>query len=810
MSHRPRSRAVSALQASLVLACAGLSTSAFAQSTGTLVALPDTQFYSENVGGSRFQLFLDQTNWVKNFRSPYKIDFVSHLGDIVQNGSVLAEWTRADQAIDVLDTIVPELPYSVVPGNHDFATTGNKSTLLANYLANFGPARYAGKTWFRGATANGWNSYQIITIGGREYLHLALEWQPAAVTAGQDDAIAWAQSVINTHPGMPTILSTHEYITDDLAFTTGRSGAGEAIWTNLVRSNNQIFITLNGHFHAGTDGNDGERYEVATNNFGNPVHQLLSDYQAYPNGGDGYLRMYVFNEPSDNIHVISYTPKNNATNTAGAGASRFFLASPATPYAMPAGLPALTSGTVQVDANSRFDMSIDFDTRFIAPPPPPPPPPSPFITLTFREGVDGYVGTQDTYAASATASTSFGSSAIVKSDTVDGSPAGPVHGLLRFDNLFGTGAGQIDPAAVLDTALLNVTTTNASANASRFHNMLAAWTESATWTSLGAGVQADGVEAQSAIVASITPSSTGVASIDVLSSLSQWQAGLPNLGWAILPTGSDGWDFTSSEGTSASRPQLAVRILADGISRSTFKNGVNGYTGTLDTELSQSQPTTSFGNAASVSVDSDDPNGSGSDNHFLIQFQDILGSNPGQVPVGSNVVINKALLVVEGFDAGDGAGVHRLLQSWDESVTWANSFGGNGVQSTGIEAVALDDSTVSGSTGRVEIDVTASVQAWATNSAPNHGWALLPRGNNGWDVRTSEGSNPPELRVYYSIKCPADLNGDGEAEFADFLDFFNCYDLALSCADLDNSTEVDFGDFLAFFNSYDVGCGSLN
>lgn len=809
MSQSVQHRVRPALRAAFLVACAGLTAPTVAQ-PGTLVALPDTQFYSENVGGSRFQLFLDQTNWVKNNRSAYKIDFVSHLGDIVQNGSVLAEWTRADQAMDVLDTIVPELPYSAVPGNHDFASTGNKSTLLGNYLANFGPARYAGKTWFRGATANGWNSYQIVTIGGREYLHLALEWQPASVTAGQDDAIAWAQSVINAHPNMPTILSTHEYITDDLSFATGRSSAGEAIWTNLVRNNNQIFITLNGHFHSGVDGNDGERYEVATNIFGNPVHQLLSDYQAYPNGGDGYLRLYVFNEASDTVHVVSYTPKNNATNTAGAGASRFFLASPGNPYAMPAGLPALTGGTVQIDANSRFDFNVDFDTRFDPPPPPPPPPPSPFITLTFREGVDGYVGAQDTYAASATPTTNFGASTIVKVDTVDGSPSGPVHGLLRFDNLFGTGAGQIDPAATLDTTLLTVTTTNSSANAVRFHNMVGAWSEASTWTSLGAGVQADGVEAQTAFVASITPSSTGVTSIDVLPSLVAWQGGLPDLGWAILPTGSDGWDFTSSEGTQASRPQLSVRILAPGVQRATFKNGVNGYSGTLDTQLAQSEPTTSFGNAASFSVDSDDPNGSGSDNHILIQFQGVIGAESGQVPAGSNVVINKAFLVVEAFDVGDGASVHRVLQAWDESATWSGSFGANGIQTTGIEAVAQEDSLASGATGRVEIDVTASVQAWASDSAENHGWALLPRGGNGWDFRSSEGTNPPELRVYYSIACPADLNDDGEAGFDDFLEFFNCFDQFLPCADVDGSEETDFADFLKFFGSFDAGCGALN
>lgn len=54
--------------------------------------------------------------------------------------------------------------------------------------------------------------------------------------------------------------------------------------------------------------------------------------------------------------------------------------------------------------------------------------------------------------------------------------------------------------------------------------------------------------------------------------------------------------------------------------------------------------------------------------------------------------------------------------------------------------------------------------------------------------------------------CPADLNGDGSVDFADFLDFFNAYDNNLPLADINNDGSVDFADFLFFFNLYDSGC----
>ena len=797
-----------AFRSSLALAVlAGLAPRVAHAQVGTFVALPDTQFYSDNA--TRFPQFTQQTQWIKDFRAPYQINFVSHLGDIVQNGSVLTEWQRADQAMDILDTIVPELPYAAVPGNHDFATTGNKSTLAANYVTNFGPARYAGKAWYGGSSANGWNHYQIITIAGRQYLHLALEWLPASVVAGQDDAIAWAQGVINAHPNMPTILSTHEYIIDDFSIASGRSGGGEAIWTGLVRNNNQIFLTLNGHFHRGVDGDDGERYEVATNNFGRPVHQLLSDYQAYPNGGDAFLRLYTFNEPANQIHVVTYSPKNNATNTVGGGLIRFSLPSPTSPYAMPAGLPALTEGTVQVDANSRFDIPLDFSTRFVPPPPPPPPPPPAFTTITFREGASGYVGTQDTYFAFATPTTDRGNATVVQVDTVNGTPSGPEHGLLRFDNIIGAGAGQIPSGSTVDLALLNLNTTNSSANATNLHRMVAPWTEADTWNSLVAGVQADGIEARTAFDNTFTPSAAGALSIDVTNSLAAWLGGESNNGWALLPTGGDGWAFTSSEGATVSqRPQLSVRILAPGVQRATFENGVNGYVGTLDTELRQSQPTFNAGAEPAFSIDGDDPNGTGSDNHILIQFQDIIGGSAGQVPAGPNVLVNKAFLIIEGFDPGDGARLHRVLQAWDETVTWASSFGGNGVQATGIEAAALDDASTAGATGRVEIDVTASLQAWVNGEA-NHGWVLLPLGNNGWDIRSSESVRPPQLRVYYTATGPScdslDFNNDGASFDPQDIDaFLSVFSEGPCIPDTATCNDIDFNNDGALFDPCDI------
>ena len=48
----------------------------------TVVALPDTQNYAKD----HPEIFMDQTRWIADNRDSLQIAFVTHLGDIVNNG----------------------------------------------------------------------------------------------------------------------------------------------------------------------------------------------------------------------------------------------------------------------------------------------------------------------------------------------------------------------------------------------------------------------------------------------------------------------------------------------------------------------------------------------------------------------------------------------------------------------------------------------------------------------------------------------------------------------------------------------------
>ncbi len=178
---------------------------------------------------------------------------------------------------------------------------------------------------------------------------------------------------------------------------------------------------------------------------------------------------------------------------------------------------------------------------------------------TFQEGVGGYIDTQDTYLDEQFPDTSHNSST-VRVENISGQRQ---QGLIRFDNIFGSGPGQIPFDSVINSAALTVNVTNDSAAGAqiRLHRMLMTWLEAATWNSMTGGIQTNDSEAMSAFDAQVSdPASVGPETITGLAAaLQAWSDGASNYGWAIISNSSNGWDFASSEDpTTGNRPLLQV------------------------------------------------------------------------------------------------------------------------------------------------------------------------------------------------------------------------------------------------------------
>jgi len=183
---------------------------------------------------------------------------------------------------------------------------------------------------------------------------------------------------------------------------------------------------------------------------------------------------------------------------------------------------------------------------------------APAATVSFQDGVNGYAGTSDTWIGSALPDNDNSGSAVVEWDGEDG--GGQNYGLLRFNDIFGDGAGQIPAGALVSSATLQYEVTNPGNN-STVNEVLVDWAppNPVTWNTFGgdAGVQVDeyGTQVGSAVGAA------GVQSLNVTSSMAAWSANpLLNRGWIFRPTGgTDGVEFVSSNsGTVTSRPKLTV------------------------------------------------------------------------------------------------------------------------------------------------------------------------------------------------------------------------------------------------------------
>ena len=171
-----------------------------------------------------------------------------------------------------------------------------------------------------------------------------------------------------------------------------------------------------------------------------------------------------------------------------------------------------------------------------------------------------------------------------------------------------------------------------------------------------------------------------------------------------------------------------------------FQQGVNGYTGTVDTEIWALATTTILGSNPNASSDADNDGG---ESQVLLRFDKIIGDQPDQIPPRSR--IRSAKLLVSAFDQGDIVNLHQMLVPFDESATWGSLV--SGVSADGFEASRHKDSftfgKIAANSSEIVFDVTDTVQTWV-NGEPNHGWVFINTGGNGWDFYTSEFDNPSQ------------------------------------------------------------------
>ena len=249
----------------------------------TLVLIPDPQNESQYYPA----VFTSQTNWIVAQQSSRNIVFVTTAGDMVNNASSTAEYINADAAMDILDP--SGIPYSVGAGNHDLP-----STIFNTY---FGISRFSGKPWYGGHYgSNNDNSYSLFNASGMDFIIINLTYNPSTAV------LDWADAILKANSGRRAIVESHSILNVD------NSWSNQSVYTAL-KDNPNLFLLLCGHTHTP---NDGAAYRSELGDDGHTIHIMLADYQDYPNGGNGILRILRFSPAADKIYATTYSPFTDA------------------------------------------------------------------------------------------------------------------------------------------------------------------------------------------------------------------------------------------------------------------------------------------------------------------------------------------------------------------------------------------------------------------------------------------------------------------------------------------------------------------
>lgn len=264
---------------------------------GSIAILPDTQFYSRyGVDGADLYSanypglpnpFDSQTQWIVDNAAKYNIAITQHLGDVVDQAGKGSQYLVADRAMKILEDA--KQPYAIIPGNHD------SDIEYHNYKVTFPEERQAKSSTFQAISPSGLGNWHRFSVAGVQMISINMTWD------AQEDDLAWAEGVLNANPNVPTIITSHQIINIAADSTALDTAYGDKLWDRLIKSHNQVFLTLNGHHHGATN-------KVRTNDDGQPVFQQLLDYQMAYQGGNGLMALMEFDFTNNQLSQTSFSP----------------------------------------------------------------------------------------------------------------------------------------------------------------------------------------------------------------------------------------------------------------------------------------------------------------------------------------------------------------------------------------------------------------------------------------------------------------------------------------------------------------------
>ena len=297
----------------------------------TIAVLPDTQYYTSEKHGGTMELFERQIDWILSNYEDANIQYVVHLGDLVEHGEKeMIEWERAKDVMykleEPLSNFPDGLPYGISVGNHDQEPYGNANIdgTDRGYNKFFGKDHFEGKNYYGGSYGeDNDNHYSLFSYKDKKFIVMFLEYnEPGNENYDADleqKIFQWGKGVLEDYSDHRAIIVSHSLLArpQGSSMTVGGMGdnsiqseftnQGERIYEEFKSSKN-VFMMLCGH-------RSGEGLRVDTFN-GNTIKSLLSDYQSRENeagereGGSALMRTLELNLTKNTLKVETFKPSS--------------------------------------------------------------------------------------------------------------------------------------------------------------------------------------------------------------------------------------------------------------------------------------------------------------------------------------------------------------------------------------------------------------------------------------------------------------------------------------------------------------------
>jgi len=260
----------------------------------TIVVVPDTQFMVLNEGykGAWNNQWIAQADWIVANQNKLNIQGIAHVGDVTEFSGFEDHWSHFFEGWGKVEST--GIPWSVVPGNHDCYCTQrlqwdcNRPDRWKFFNQHMGPRWQNVGTQYETFEKDKFENH-VVFFDAMPKTGAAVPMMIVGLEYGRirQEVLDWAAGKLAEHPHRRAILNIHFV------------AAASINIQNWAKEQKNIFMIHQGHDCAR------EWNKQYNNNFGEPIQEILTDYQC---SGNGRLRYYTFNMDTDTVNAYTYSP----------------------------------------------------------------------------------------------------------------------------------------------------------------------------------------------------------------------------------------------------------------------------------------------------------------------------------------------------------------------------------------------------------------------------------------------------------------------------------------------------------------------